>query len=102
MHGQAPCLLNEKSGSGYQDEPLHKMSALSASIRLQIKSHIIVSNAMNALNENGLSYHAACQSNGIGMIIRIFKDQLIDLESESLPLEGFTPILASVYDLLNG
>lgn len=86
MNGQAPSLLNEKSA--YEDKPLHAMNVLPASIMVQIKSHIIVANAMTALNENGLSYHAACQNNGIGMIIRIFKDRLTDLESESMPLKG--------------
>lgn len=99
MNGQAPSLLNEKSA--YQDKPLHAMSALPASIKLQLKSQIIVADAMIALNENGLSYHAACQSNGIRMITRIFNDRLIDLEAESMPLEGFTPFLDADYYLLN-
>lgn len=86
VNGQAPSLLNERSE--YQDKPLHAMSVLPASIRLQLKSHIIIANAMTALNENGLSYHVACQNNGIGRTIRIFKDRLIELESESVPLEG--------------
>lgn len=98
MSGQAPSLLNEKSI--YQDKPLHAMTMLPASIRVQIKSHIIVANAMTALNENGLSYHAACQSNGIEMILRIFKDRLMDLESESMPLEGLTPFIATIYYVL--
>lgn len=93
MNGQAPSLLNEKSA--YKDKPLHTMSTLPANIRVQIKSHIIVANAMTALSENGLSYHAACQNNGIEMIIRIFKDRLFELESESTPLEGFAPISAA-------
>lgn len=99
MNGHAPSLLNEKSA--YEDKPLHALSVLPASIRLQIKSHIIVANAMTALNENGLSYHAACQNNGIGMIIRIFKDRLVDLESESMPLEGFATFVAADHHVLN-
>lgn len=94
VSGQAPSLLNEKSI--YQDKPLHAMTMLPASIRVQIKSHIIVANAMTALNENGLSYHAACQSNGIEMILRIFKDRLMDLESESMPLEEIDKLYLSI------
>lgn len=86
MHGQAPCLLSNRSINPNQS--LEATNMLPASIKLQIKSHIIVAKAMSALTDNGLSYEAACKNNGIGMILQIFKTEMNDLESVTGPLEG--------------
>ena len=91
MHGQAPCLLTSRSI--HPDQSLEATDLLPASVRLQIKSHIIVAKAISALTENGLSHEAACRNNMIGMILQIFKEQINDLESVSGPLEGYFPLM---------
>lgn len=44
-----------------------------------------------ALTDNGLKFESIHQERGMCIILKIFEDQLTDLENKAEPLQGLTP-----------